>query len=309
MKKHKALLIVPPFSKRVRFVRIRFFVVVMVFIFLLAGLAGYFIPFNNFTLDVVEQNQQKNLTEQNHKLFQKISTMRKLLHNLTGSIDRLSKEKESIEKIAGVLPGRDSGHTDAADQMPDMTLDQMYEYVNAAEKFYAGLALKAQTNASVFCGIPLSRPVGPEGMPTFLFGEERDPFTGALKRHLGLDYAAPRETPVVATASGTVLAVEDHKRWGKRIRILHAHGFSTVYAHLGTVKVHSGQAVKRGETIATVGISGLATGPHLHYEIWQNGKAVDPELYIFPQTDPLNAMFNDPQVYDSSADPNSAQHS
>jgi murein DD-endopeptidase MepM/ murein hydrolase activator NlpD len=79
-----------------------------------------------------------------------------------------------------------------------------------------------------------------------------------------------------------VLLVEKHCRWGWRIKLNHKYGFSTVYAHLGTVHVVNGKRVKRGDVIATVGISGLTTGPHLHYEVWQKGKQVNPLDYIFP---------------------------
>jgi murein DD-endopeptidase MepM/ murein hydrolase activator NlpD len=64
--------------------------------------------------------------------------------------------------------------------------------------------------------------------------------------------------------------------------VTHGRGFKTVYAHLGSVRTTRGRTVARGEVIGTVGMSGLTTGPHLHYEIWLRDKQLNPEEYIFP---------------------------
>jgi murein DD-endopeptidase MepM/ murein hydrolase activator NlpD len=111
----------------------------------------------------------------------------------------------------------------------------------------------------------------------------KDPFTGDLKDHKGIDFSAKRGTPVIATASGVVDLVENHKYWGNRIRIKHRYGFSSVYAHLGTVNVRMDQKVKKGDEIGTIGLSGLTIGPHLHYEIRRHGTLIDPENYFFPE--------------------------
>jgi murein DD-endopeptidase MepM/ murein hydrolase activator NlpD len=114
------------------------------------------------------------------------------------------------------------------------------------------------------------------------FGNTKDPFTDFTKMHFGIDFFLSRGAPIIATASGIVAKVEDGKMWGKRIFINHAYGFSTVYAHLGNVQVFAGKKVKKGDQIAIAGLSGLSTGVHVHYEIWHNGKAENPEDYFFP---------------------------
>jgi murein DD-endopeptidase MepM/ murein hydrolase activator NlpD len=114
------------------------------------------------------------------------------------------------------------------------------------------------------------------------FGKTRDPFTGRDKQHQGLDFAASAGTPVVATAAGKVTLAENNTLWGNRIIIAHADSISTVYAHLGAIRTARGRLVKRGETIRTIGFSGLTTGPHVHYEIRRNGVPVDPAMFLYP---------------------------
>ena len=75
--------------------------------------------------------------------------------------------------------------------------------------------------------------------------------------------------------------------WGKRIVIDHIAGFSTVYAHLGSIMVTAHKQVKRGEQIGTIGVSGMTTEPHVHYEVWRNGEVVDPGELFFPSIDSI----------------------
>jgi len=94
--------------------------------------------------------------------------------------------------------------------------------------------------------------------------------------HTGIDIAVPEGTPVRATASGTVRFVGNTDGYGLRIEIDHGNGVTTLYAHLSLADVVPGQRVERGQVIGKSGNTGASTGPHLHYEIRQNGKAIDP---------------------------------
>ncbi|MBD3391786.1 MAG: peptidoglycan DD-metalloendopeptidase family protein, partial [Chitinivibrionales bacterium] len=281
--RQKSVLVIPPKGARVRVVRFRIVVLVLLLLFFLAGFAGLFIPFSGPTLDSVEQNQKKNLAEQNQKLLQRIHGMRRQLHLLDGKLKKLETQRASIDRIAGIAWQGDTASEEDYGDLDVRHIDRLAEYVESTERLYARFADRAAGRESVFADIPVIAPVVDEHAVTAGFGEMRDPFTGRMKLHAGVDFAAKRETPVLATAAGTVTVVESHRRWGRRIRIRHKYGFTTVYAHLGTVKVARGRHVKRGDVIATVGISGLTTGPHLHYEIWREGKPVDPMRYIFPE--------------------------
>jgi murein DD-endopeptidase MepM/ murein hydrolase activator NlpD len=112
------------------------------------------------------------------------------------------------------------------------------------------------------------------------FGMMNDPFTGYRQMHRGMDIANHAGTPIVATADGRVKAVGTYGHMGKMITIDHGHGFVTRYGHLSKAEVKRGDVVTRGQVIARMGNTGRSTGPHLHYEVWRNGKAVNPHEYI-----------------------------
>lgn len=282
-KKGITCLAIPPKNKRGRYIRFRFSVLIFLGIIFLGGVAGFFIPFNALTLDVVEVNQKRNITDQNRKLLGKIRTMRETLFLLKSKVDTLKQTKENIAELIDIDSPVTRRDPLLQKKIEKMELDDILSHVNATELFFNDLKEKIKRNPSYIHYVPVVKPVVDEYVITARFGRRKDPFTGDIKRHNGVDFSAERETPVIAAASGTVNKVENHNYWGRRVSIQHRYGFSTVYAHLGTVKVHKGQNVKRGDVIATIGISGLASGPHLHYEIHHYDSPVDPELYFFPE--------------------------
>ncbi len=98
--------------------------------------------------------------------------------------------------------------------------------------------------------------------------------------HAGVDFAGPIGTPVYSTADGVVIHAGWQSGYGRLIKIQHAFGIETRYAHLSAIRVEKGQRVSRGERIGDIGNSGRSTGPHLHYEVRVSGKAVNPMIYI-----------------------------
>ncbi|MEZ5955685.1 MAG: M23/M56 family metallopeptidase [Hyphomonadaceae bacterium] len=123
------------------------------------------------------------------------------------------------------------------------------------------------------------RPV--EGRLTSTYGERRDPFSGQMAFHVGVDLAAREGTPVVAAASGHVLRVAANQAgYGNMIEVDHGGGFVLRYSQLSAFEVREGDAVQAGQLIGRVGQSGRATGPHLHLEVWRDGTAWDPALFL-----------------------------
>jgi len=118
------------------------------------------------------------------------------------------------------------------------------------------------------------------GLITDGFGRRKDPFTGRLAFHRGLDLAARRGTPVKAPADGIVVFAGRNGGLGKTVRLSHDFGFTTVYGHLDKILVEPGDHVARGQELGMLGNSGRSTGPHLHYEVHVEGKAVNPLYYI-----------------------------
>ena len=112
------------------------------------------------------------------------------------------------------------------------------------------------------------------------FGFRTSPTAGASSYHQGVDLAAPANTPVYATRSGIVTANTYSGTAGNYITINHGDGFSSIYMHLASTAVSSGQAVSAGQLIGTVGRTGIATGYHLHFGIAYNGAYVNPCAYV-----------------------------
>jgi murein DD-endopeptidase MepM/ murein hydrolase activator NlpD len=113
------------------------------------------------------------------------------------------------------------------------------------------------------------------------FGNRRDPFSGRLRHHAGIDISAPYRSTVVSTGQGTVTEAQwDSGGLGNMVRIDHGKGRETVYGHLSRFNVTPGQKVSRGDKIGEVGSTGKSSGNHIHYEVRINGRAVNPMKYI-----------------------------
>lgn len=110
------------------------------------------------------------------------------------------------------------------------------------------------------------------------YGKRRHPVLGYVKTHKGVDFAAPRGTPIMAAGVGTVVRANRYGSFGNYVKIRHSDGYHTAYAHLkGFARgIKPGTRVRQGQTIGYVGTTGRSTGPHLHYEVHKNGRAINP---------------------------------
>ena len=118
----------------------------------------------------------------------------------------------------------------------------------------------------------------------------KHPVTGKVKAHTAVDYAAPTGTPVHAIGDGTVSACGwDPTGGGNRIRIKHMRGYESCYMHLSRFApgIRTGSRVNQGQLIGYVGATGTATGPHLDFRIWENGRPIDPLKLNSPASEPL----------------------
>lgn len=119
-----------------------------------------------------------------------------------------------------------------------------------------------------------------EGTVTSPFGERHHPILRGLRHHDGIDIANARDTTIHATAAGRVYRVRQEGGYGLMVEIDHGGGWCSRYAHLSQITVKKGDFVFSGAILGRMGDSGLATAPHLHYELRRHGVPVDPSPYI-----------------------------
>ena len=119
-----------------------------------------------------------------------------------------------------------------------------------------------------------------KGWMSSSFGQRKDPFTGQLHWHQGVDFAGKLGSDVIAVAGGLVTWSGDRYGYGDMVEINHGGGYSTRYAHNKENLVKVGDIVKKGQVVALMGSSGRSTGPHVHYEVYKNGRPVDPASYV-----------------------------
>lgn len=112
------------------------------------------------------------------------------------------------------------------------------------------------------------------------FGYRRDPFTGRPAMHSGLDFRGPAGSPIRAAAEGRVSFVGTRQGYGKVVEVSHGNGLLTRYAHMSAWKSRVGQEVEAGDVIGLIGSTGRSTGPHLHFEVRINGRAVNPRPFL-----------------------------
>jgi murein DD-endopeptidase MepM/ murein hydrolase activator NlpD len=121
------------------------------------------------------------------------------------------------------------------------------------------------------------------------------PVLNTVKPHLGTDFAAPSGTPIIATGSGTVVEAGRTNYNGNYVKIKHNNTYATQYLHMkGFAKgIKKGAKVKQGDVIGYVGMTGLATGPHVCYRFWKNGKQIDPLKYKGAFSEPINPAYKE----------------
>lgn len=135
-----------------------------------------------------------------------------------------------------------------------------------------------QTHVSIPSLVPVH-----DARVTSPFGMRWHPILGIRRMHDGIDLAAPRGTPVYATANGRVAMAQRFGGYGNFVELEHGGDLETRYGHLSSYTVHVGEEVHKGELIGYVGSTGLSTGPHLHYEVRVDGKPVNPAFFLGAQ--------------------------
>ena len=163
-------------------------------------------------------------------------------------------------------------------------LDGIRKKVYVQSKSFDELILLSREKEDMLRSIPAIIPISTKDLTRIAsgFGLRIHPIYKISKFHAGMDFTAPLGSEIYASGDGTVESVNSGKRgMGNYIVINHGFGYTSVYAHLDSFAVRTGQTVHRGDVIGYVGDTGLSIAPHLHYEILLNGQHVDPVNYFF----------------------------
>ena len=158
-------------------------------------------------------------------------------------------------------------------------LDALTRRVYIQSKSYDDLIKMAKNKDVMLASIPAIMPISNKDLKRTAsgWGWRIHPIYKTRKFHYGMDFTAPTGTEIYATGDGKIIQVKKSRRgYGNKLVVDHGFGYRTLYAHLSRFNVKRGQKVKRGDVIGYVGNSGLSTAPHLHYEVQQNGKKVNP---------------------------------
>lgn len=235
-----------------------------------------------------QKKEVENLKQQSQS---QISALTVRMAELQGRLMRIDALGERLTTIAHLDKGEFNFDVEPAVGGPEAQGEsyQAPAFVNAIDNLAAQiddreqqletldtLLAKRKIEADIFvAGLPVAK-----GWLSSRYGNRTDPFNGKIAWHNGVDFAGKMGSDVVSVAAGVITWSTNRAGYGQLVEVNHGAGFSTRYAHNSVVKVKVGDVVKKGQVIAAMGSSGRSTGPHVHFEVYKNGRAVDPATYV-----------------------------
>ena len=240
------------------------------------------------------QQQEDVIAATRRKLEQNVDALALRLGQLNAHVVRLDALGSRLTQMAGLSDGEfDFGSSPSVGGPEELVQVTDVDYVGNLDSAIVQLEAQIEDRSRQLGVIEdflinrkLHDEVHPEGRPVTAgyissrFGTRNDPFTGRRAFHKGIDFAGKQGAEVVAVASGVVTWSGDRYGYGQMVEVNHGNGYVTRYAHNDSNVVAVGETVKRGDVIARMGQTGRATGPNLHFEVLQDGRAVDPLSFI-----------------------------
>lgn len=239
------------------------------------------------------QSQQQELGEVRDQSERRLAAMTVRMAELQARLVRLDALGERMTGLAKLDEGEFDfsqppavGGPETADlgadlQQPDLfnAIDQLATRIDDREQqleILETLLVDRKLADDIFvAGRPILK-----GWMSSRFGHRNDPFTGRVAMHEGVDFAGKDGSDIISVAAGVVTWSGERYGYGQMVEINHGGGYVTRYAHCKENLVKVGDVVKKGQVIALMGSSGRSTGPHVHFEVYKHGRAVDPATYI-----------------------------
>lgn len=235
---------------------------------------------------------QANLTDVRRHSQDEINALARRLSELQAQATRLNALGQRLTEMGKLKDGEFNfqsqvgvGDGESSQPATDLSpkelkqsllqLEQAFSLSNQQLDVLATLIFDHQLEENT---LPVRAPI--QSYVTSNFGYRIDPFTGRRTVHSGVDFHAEKGDPIAAVADGIVSFAGRRGGYGQLIEIDHHNGFVTRYAHNARLLVHVGDLVRSGQTIASAGSSGRSTGPHVHFEVWFNGKVMDPMRFL-----------------------------
>lgn len=197
---------------------------------------------------------------------------------MKATMHSLKLAEAEFRKLFGLKSKKDVLEAASSADSGTLDMDALNRQIREAMESTADIRKYIEEQKDIYRATPAGWPV--PGDVSSGYGPREHPLSGKPSFHSGMDISVPQGTQVKATADGIVSFSGWTPGGGNTIVIEHGYGISTAYAHNQRILVKVGQRVKRREAIAVSGSTGVSTGPHVHYEIWKNGRHVDPAAYL-----------------------------
>jgi len=213
-----------------------------------------------------------------HRMQERLSLVSAQFLEMKGTMLALKQAEKDFRKLfslkskSAVLESADPGDAGSLD------MEVLREQIEAAMQSVSEIRGYISEQKDIHLATPLGWPVA--GTISSTYGYRNHPVREERKFHTGVDLSVPSGSEVKATADGIVSFAGWTENSGIVVVVEHGHGFSTAYAHNRKGLVRVGQRIARGDVIAMSGSTGLSTGPHVHYEIWRNGRHADPAGFL-----------------------------
>ncbi len=254
------------------------------------------------TYTYIDSPKEKQLKQENAQMEAQYSLLNKKLEQITNVLEDIQHRDDNIyrvifeaEPIPSEIRTAGFGGVNRYKEIEGFSnseliietskkIDKLSKQLYIQSKSFDDVFKMAKKKEEMLAAIPAIQPVQNEDLTRMAsgYGYRMHPILKYRKFHAGMDFTAPRGTPIYATGKGKIIQADSKASgYGRHVRIDHGYGYVTLYAHMNKIAVKTGQKINRGDIIGYVGNTGLSAGPHCHYEVRKNGEPVNPVNFYF----------------------------